>query len=1317
MSRYANTPTLLQNETVESGAVALSIVLRYYGNYTPLEEVRYACAVAHEGSNLDNIIKAAQFYGLDVERRQGGIAELRRLSVPQIVPWKSDRFVVLEGFERRGVSINDPADGRQIVTRHDFESAYDGTTLVLKPSDAFQRVGQPFEVRESLREHLHGTRSAFVYLLLVSLFLLVPGILLPSFLRIFVDDILIAGRNWIAGLLLGMGIAAVFAAFLTWLQRMALLRLEVHVAAQASAELIWRVLRLPIAIVSQRSGGDFVSRIEAGERVTRLIFGTPAVVIVNLLLSVVFALVMLQYSVILTVISILFSVFSLVTFRFMARRQHDSARAMLHERGKLAAALMDGLRVLESFKAGASESLLFVRWTNLHMRAVSAEQELGYANNLLTAVSVFLIAMNAAILLIGGGALVIQGTLSIGMLVAFQSLLISFSLPFGQLLSLSGRLQEAEGDLQRMEAVFANAPSAAADETDDPGVLSGQLNLRGVSFGYHPLQPPFISDLALTIQPGQRVALVGTPGSGKTTVARLIAGMYPAWQGEILFDGQERSVIPHAVISRSVAMVDQHITLFTGTVQENLTLWNEYAALTDLWRAAKDACVHETILRRPDGYNTLIEEDGHNFSGSERQCLEIARALVSNPTLLILDEATSALDPITEAQVLENLGWRGCACLIISQRLAPVREFDEILVMEAGAIIERGTHAELMELGGLYARMFDAETRVSEATNSRYSQLIPAWVRIADSRVSAVESAVAPPPHPLPDSALGGMSLLRFGLRGARGAVVVLVLTGLIGGLLALALPLLTAAVIETVLPNGNLALLQRFGLVLALTALGLALFQLIRGTAALRVQARLDTELAPAIWDRLLRLPAAFFRPFTAGDLADRALAIDAVKWTIADLVALSPLTALFSTVSLALLLYYDVPMALAAAALIAGSVLLSAGLGGLGLRSERLRAELKGETSGLVLQMLNGVMRLRAAGADDRALGIWAQLFGWQQRLRYKAQRAQSLARMFVAAYPILASMVVFALMYARNTLTLGEFIGFYLAFTQLNVAVANFSLALITLRHAAPTFARLQPLLQAAPEVEAGMRAPETLSGAITVRNVSFRYGDDLPLAVSDVSFRVEPGEFVAIVGASGAGKSTLVRLLLGFEKPGAGEIFYDDQPFSMLNAQELRRRIAAVPDGLQVIEGNVGNIIGGIYDVSDDDIWRAARLAGIAGDIRRMPMGLRTFVGRDGGALTTGQRQRLLIARALATRPNILLLDDPAHGLDDHAQAQLMNTLRRVDATRIILTSRLSTTVAADRVLVIDAGRIVETGTYASLIGAGGRFTALAQMQLR
>ncbi len=472
---------------------------------------------------------------------------------------------------------------------------------------------------------------------------------------------------------------------------------------------------------------------------------------------------------------------------------------------------------------------------------------------------------------------------------------------------------------------------------------------------------------------------------------------------------------------------------------------------------------------------------------------------------------------------------------------------------------------------------------------------------------------------------------------------------------------------------------------------------------------------LQPALWDRLLNLPAAFFRRFSAGDLAERALGISQLQWLISDTVALSMLSALFSVTNFALLFAYDPVMALVAAALVIGSVLVTLAFGRAQLGFERRRAELRGETSGLVLQLLSGVAKLRVAGAEDRAFGVWAEVFARQQRVILAGRRIQAGLSVFVAAYPVVASMFLFALMLSRSTLSVGEFLAFNLAFSQLNIAAAQLSGAIVSVLSAAPYLTRLQPILQTPPEVNSAARAPEILSGAVRMQNLNFRYAPDRPLALAQVSFSVQPGEFVAIVGASGSGKSTLVRLLIGFETPESGAVFYGDQPLDQLDRPALRRQMGVVLQNAQVIAGDILGCIS--PSRSEADAWRAAGSVGLETDIRALPMGLHTYVSEEGSTFSGGQRQRLLIARALAANPRIVILDEATSSLDQRVQAQVMAALERLGMTLIVVAHRASTVAHADRILVLRGGEIVESGSYADLLAAGGTFAALAQQQFQ
>ncbi len=529
------TPTLLQIEAAECGAAALGIVLRYYGRYVPLEELRVVCGVSRDGNSALNLVKAAQYYGLSAQGlRRSSIDGLKALPFPQILFWNFNHFVVLEGFDKKVAYLNDPASGARRVSLAEFDGAFTGLTLSFEPTADFRKAGQPFRLIRALRERLAGLRAGLIYLLLVSLFLLIPAFVIPAFLRVFVDDILIGGQNWLIPLLLGMALAALLRAALTWLQQMALLRLEIGVATRTSAEFFAHALRLPMTFFAQRYAGDIAARVELNQRVAGLLSGDLALALINLLLMLVYALLMFQYSVLLTGVGIGFSLLNLGVLRLVSRRRTDANRTMLQERGRLIGALMGGLRAVETFKSQGAENDLFARWSGLQARLINVEQRLGSSTQLLTAVSVLLFALNAALLLVIGGEQVLDGALTVGMLVAFQSLMFSFSQPVGDLVNLGSRLQEVEGDLSQLEDVLDYPLDPPRDQLQGQ---AGLLEVSGLSFGYDPLKPPLIEDFSLTLQPGERVALVGASGSGKTTLARLIAGLYPPRAVEIRLNG------------------------------------------------------------------------------------------------------------------------------------------------------------------------------------------------------------------------------------------------------------------------------------------------------------------------------------------------------------------------------------------------------------------------------------------------------------------------------------------------------------------------------------------------------------------------------------------------------------------------------------------------------------------------------------------------------------------------------------------------------------------------------------------------------------
>jgi len=725
-SKRIKTPTLLQVEAVECGAATLGIILRYYGKFVPLEELRVACGVSRDGSNAANIVKAARRYGMEARGvRRNNVQDLRELSLPVILFWEFNHFLVLEGFGPDSYLLNDPASGPRSVTAAEFDESYTGVVLLITPGPDFQPSGAKFDLVKALRARLTHSQGAVAFVLIASLLLLIPGLLLPIFLRVFVDDILIGGRPWLNGLLIGLALMAVLRAGLTWLQQLYLLRLETRLALSSSSQFMWHLLRLPVEFFTQRYTGDIAMRVQLNDRVAQLVSGELATTLIDLLLIVFYALLMLQYDAALTLISIAIAAVNIAALQAVSRRRVDASHRLLHETGRMMGTAVNSLEIIETVKATGAETAVFARWAGFQAKASIVDQRINALTQTVTVIPPLLLGINTAAVLLLGGQRVLDGTLTAGMLLAFYSLMLSFNEPTIRLVNLGTRLQEAEGSLARLDDVL-NYPvnkSAHANDSAPVAKLDGAFELRNVTFGYSPLEAPLIEDFSLTVKPGQWVALVGKSGSGKSTVARLVAGLYEAWQGEIVFDGRRRADISPRTFNTSVAMVDQDIRLFTGTIRDNLTLWNPTIPKSQIIQAAKDAAIHGIISTKSGSYDHALAENGRNFSGGERQRLEIARALVQNPTLLIFDEATSALDPLTEQAVIENVRLRGCACLVVAHRLSTIRDCDEIIVLEHGKIVQRGVHEELIRQEGLYAELVGADRPAYGSLDSLLSKL------------------------------------------------------------------------------------------------------------------------------------------------------------------------------------------------------------------------------------------------------------------------------------------------------------------------------------------------------------------------------------------------------------------------------------------------------------------------------------------------------------------------------------------------------------------------------------------------------------------
>lgn len=707
------TPTVLQMEAVECGAAALGSILGYYGRFEPLEKLRVECGVSRDGSKASNVLRAARKYGLIAKGFKKEIEGVKQIKLPVIVFWNFNHFLVVEGFRKNRVYLNDPGSGPRIIPEKEFDESFTGVVLTFEPGPDFKKGGARPDIIKSLQKRLSGSKLALTYCVLVGLVLVVPGLVIPTFSKIFVDDILIGGRlEWINSLVIGMVLTAALRAFLTWLRANFLLRLSTKIAISSSGLFLSHVLKLPMEFYAQRFAGDIGMRVEENNQVADILSGQLTTTMLDVCTIVFFMALMFQYDVLLTFVGIAAVTINLIALKLISRKRSDLNRRMLQERGKLMGLTVGGLQTIETIKSSGGESDFFARWAGQHSKVLNAEQQLGVPSRGLMLLPTLLNSLTTIAVLALGGFRVIDGVLSIGMLVAFQSLLSSFLEPVSRFVNFGSMLQDLQGTMARLDDVFLNKVDKqyATDQEreysrDAYKKLSGHMQLVNISFGYSKLDPPLIKDFNLDLKPGGRIALVGSSGCGKSTLARLICGLYEPWSGEILLDGKPRSSYPQRVLNNSIALVDQDIFMFEGTARENLSLWDTTTPDQNISQAGKDAVLHDDLTIRSKGYDCFVEENGTNFSGGQRQRLEIARALVGNPSILVLDEATSALDTETEKTIDQNMRRRGCSCIIVAHRLSTIRDCDEIIVLDKGEVIQRGTHEELKDTGGTYTNL------------------------------------------------------------------------------------------------------------------------------------------------------------------------------------------------------------------------------------------------------------------------------------------------------------------------------------------------------------------------------------------------------------------------------------------------------------------------------------------------------------------------------------------------------------------------------------------------------------------------------------
>ncbi len=699
-------------EMTECGAACLAMILARYGRWMPLEELRVLCGVSRDGVKASKIIQCARDLGMVARGVRARVERLSELRFPMIVHWEYNHFVVLEGIKGNRVFINDPREGPRKIDRSEFEKSFSGTCLLFEPGSDFRKGGRRVGALRGLFSRLGHARQPLLFVFLATLILIVPGLAAPTLTKVFVDEVLIPrSGSQMTPLMIGLGLAALLQAGLVWLQQICLARMETKISVVATTRFFSHLFKLPMTFFYQRHAGDIANRVASNDKVAQLISGELATSGVSLFTMVIYGGVMLSYDPLLTL-----AVFAMALVNFGALRavQHvreNGARRLLKEQALVASTSVNGLSMIETLKADGSEDRFFSRWAGLHVKAVNTQQELGVITGLLNVVPPLTAAGTAIVTLGFGGYRMLEGVLTVGGLVAFQALARNFSQPVEQLVRFSANLQTIKSDIARLDDVLNHSPDTPAPDAlvyDVPAV-GRSLNLINLTFGYNVKEPPLVEDFSLKVAPGRRVALVGGSGSGKTTIGKLACGLLEPWSGTVRVGGMDIDSVPPERLSQLISYVNQDIVLFDGTVRDNITLWNPNVSDQAVTRALRDVTLLDAVMSRPEKYDTPVGENGLNFSGGQRQLLELARSIVSEPDILVLDEATAALDPLTENVVDDNLRMRGVTCLIIAHRLSTIRDADEIILLEGGRIVERGSHEQLIALNGAYAALIAAE--------------------------------------------------------------------------------------------------------------------------------------------------------------------------------------------------------------------------------------------------------------------------------------------------------------------------------------------------------------------------------------------------------------------------------------------------------------------------------------------------------------------------------------------------------------------------------------------------------------------------------
>ncbi len=706
----AKVPVVMQLEALECGAAALCMVMAYYDKWVPLEQVRKDCGVSRDGSKAKNIYLAAENYGFSVSAyRMSPEALKSEGKFPCILHWNMNHFVVLNGFKGDTAYINDPARGTVKVSWKEFDESFTGVVILPVPGEDFTSGGKRRSTIAFARKRLEGAGPAVIFVMLITAIAYLFGIVNAGMSRVFMDRLL-SGRNpdWLYPFISALIAFAVLQLIVEWARAVYSLKINGKMAAVGNSSYMWKVLKLPMEFFSQRLAGDIQSRQETNASIANTLVNTFGPMLLNSIMMVFYLVLMLRQSPLLTAVGISTLALNIIMARIISEKRVNITRVEMRDLGKLESATLTGIDMVETIKASGAENGFFRKWAgyqaSVKLQEVKAEKTTQY----LGVIPLFFSTIASYVVLILGIWLAMNGKFTLGAVMMFQGFLSSFMSPALTFVSAGQIIQEMRTEMERIEDVMEYPDDPALTESPRAAEaplekLKGNVELKNITFGYSRLDEPLINDFSLTLKKGDRVALVGGSGCGKSTISKLISGLYQPWSGEILFDGKPGCDYPRDVISGSLAVVDQEITLFEDTIANNIKMWDGSIMDFEMILAARDAGLHDDIMQMPGGYQHMLTSGGRDLSGGQRQRLEIARVLAQDPTIIILDEATSALDARTEYEVVNSIKDRGITCLVIAHRLSTIRDCDEIIVLDQGKVTERGTHAELMALNGDYA--------------------------------------------------------------------------------------------------------------------------------------------------------------------------------------------------------------------------------------------------------------------------------------------------------------------------------------------------------------------------------------------------------------------------------------------------------------------------------------------------------------------------------------------------------------------------------------------------------------------------------------